>query len=312
MKLSIIVPVYNVEKYLAKCLESLLSQDTEDYEVIVVNDGSTDDCPQILEGFHSPRLRVFSKPNGGQSSARNFGLERARGEYVFFVDSDDFISDYCLRSLNAALDGCDLLVFSHVYQNDSCDLVVSDVPPIGRKFSMQGCPVAVWHYIYRKDFLLGSKLFFKEGIYHEDTLFTPMAVYLAKSVKLYVGGVYHHLLDNPTSTTHTNFSKRCEDLMLVVDELVSFAKSRVDEQDLSIWGGIHLSAAVNNLMVLAYSCDSYIKKKTIAFFENRRFLADYLLGSPRLGTRIVGRLSKTFGFNIFRVYSFFYRMRYGF
>lgn len=312
MKLSIIVPVYNVEKYLAKCLDSLLAQDTDDYEVVVVNDGSTDGSPQILERYGSPRLRVFSKANGGQSSARNFGLERAAGEYVLFVDSDDFISDNCIGGVNAGLNGCDLMVFSHVYNNESYDLSVPDAPATGREFSMTGCPTAVWNYVYRKDFLFQNKLFFREGIYHEDTLYTPMAVYLAQSVVLYDKGIYHHYLDNPTSTTHINFSKRSKDLMLVVDELAAFVEEKVSQQDKAIWGGYNLSAAINNLMLLAYSCDASAHKEVTDFFRRRKCLAKYLMHSPKRGTRLLGRIASTLDMNIFRVYRVLYRFRYGF
>ena len=312
MKLSIIVPVYNVEKYLVKCLDSLLTQDTDDYEVVVVNDGSTDSSPRILERYSSPRLRVFSKANGGLSSARNFGLERAEGEYVLFVDSDDFISDHCVGGVNAALNGCDVMVFSHVYNNESYDLSVSDAPATGRKFSMTGCPTAVWNYVFKKSFLLQNKFFFREGIYHEDTLFTPMAMYLAHSVVLYDKGIYHHYLDNPTSTTHINFAKRSKDLMLVVDELAAFAEERVSLQDRAIWGGYNLSAAINNLMLLSYSCDASVQKEVTDFFRCRKFLAKYLMHSPKQGTRLLGRIASTLGMNIFRVYRALYRFRYGF
>ncbi len=237
MKLSIIVPVYNVEKYLSRCIESLLAQDDDDYEIIAVNDGSTDSSLKILESFSSPKLKVYSKPNGGLSSARNYGLKRAVGEYIFFVDSDDFISTNCIHRVNATLKGCDLLVFGHIYKNDSYELSVSHVPTSGREFSMKGCPTAVWNYVFKKQFLTKNNLYFKEGIFHEDTLFTPMVVYLANSIVLFEDGVYHYNLDNPSSTTHTNSAKRCKDLMLVVDDLATFADKVVKANDKLMWGG---------------------------------------------------------------------------
>ena len=91
--ISVIVPVYKVEKYLPACLDSLLAQTYRNFELIVVNDGSPDDCWQIMQRYaaQDARVRIFNKENGGVSSARNFGLDVARGEYIGFVDSDDFV-----------------------------------------------------------------------------------------------------------------------------------------------------------------------------------------------------------------------------
>lgn len=99
MKVSIIIPVYNVEKYLPECLDSVLDQGWqlgEDYEVICVNDGSTDGSLAVLQRYEDKGIRVIDKPNCGVSSARNRGLDEARGEYVWMVDSDDFISPQML------------------------------------------------------------------------------------------------------------------------------------------------------------------------------------------------------------------------
>ena len=101
MKLSVIVPVYNVEKYLRECLDSLAAQTLRDYELILVNDGSTDGSQALIDEYTArfPRLiTAMTVTNGGQGRARNFGIERARGEYLGFVDSDDSVAPDILRS----------------------------------------------------------------------------------------------------------------------------------------------------------------------------------------------------------------------
>lgn len=100
---SVIIPAYNVSAYLEKCVSSVLEQTRGDFEVIVVNDGSTDSTPQICEQLRGKdrRVRVIHKPNGGVSSARNIGIQAATGEYVFFLDGDDWIPEYCLSDLHA-------------------------------------------------------------------------------------------------------------------------------------------------------------------------------------------------------------------
>ena len=102
MKLSIIMPVYNVEDYLCKCIDSVLNQDYEDYEVILVDDGSPDECPKICDSYAKKHdnIRVVHRENGGLSAARNSGIEVAIGEYILFVDSDDYIEPNVLGTLD--------------------------------------------------------------------------------------------------------------------------------------------------------------------------------------------------------------------
>lgn len=122
MFLSIIVPVFNVERYLSECLDSLIDQDIADreYEIICVNDGATDGSGAILEQYRSRcrNLVIVEKENGGLSSARNAGLDAARGDYIWFVDSDDFVQPNILRKLYdcVAASDCDRLVFENVYE----------------------------------------------------------------------------------------------------------------------------------------------------------------------------------------------------
>ena len=102
MKLSYIIPVYKVEKYLEECVESILSQTMNDYEMILVDDGSPDSCPAICDRFaeeYPDKIRVIHKENGGLASARNAGLEVATGDYIFFVDSDDYLSEDRVKEL---------------------------------------------------------------------------------------------------------------------------------------------------------------------------------------------------------------------
>ena len=103
MKFSIIVPVYNVEKYLKKCLDSIIDQTYKNYEVIVVNDGSPDNSQAIIEEYkknYPNKIKAYNKQNGGLSDARNFGLQYTTGDYVIFVDSDDYVKNDMLEVLN--------------------------------------------------------------------------------------------------------------------------------------------------------------------------------------------------------------------
>ena len=102
-KISVIVPVYNNEKYIGKCIESILKQKMQDFEIIIVNDGSTDDSEQVINKYltlYMDKIKYYKKENGGISSTRNFGINKATGDYICFVDSDDYISDDLFEKLD--------------------------------------------------------------------------------------------------------------------------------------------------------------------------------------------------------------------
>ena len=120
--ISIIVPVYNVEKYIHRCIDSILAQTFTDFELILVDDGSPDNCPAICDEYakKDSRVRVIHKPNGGVSSARNAGVDAARGEYVAFVDSDDWITFNCMEKMVAACEEnhADMVLCGYVFATD--------------------------------------------------------------------------------------------------------------------------------------------------------------------------------------------------
>lgn len=112
MKFSIIIPVYNVELYLKDCLDSILGQNFNDFEIICINDGSTDLSLDILNSYNDPRIKIINQKNSGQSAARNLGLSTAKGEYIWFIDSDDKIAEDSLWSLN-----------NYILKNDSPNII---------------------------------------------------------------------------------------------------------------------------------------------------------------------------------------------
>ncbi len=178
VKVSVIVPVYNVEKYLEKCLDSLTMQSLKDIEIIVVNDGSPDNCQKIIDKYvqkNPDLIKAFIKENGGLSDARNYGIAKARGEYIGFVDSDDYV---------------EATMFEKLYQKakeDNYDIVVCDVNMVFpdqtrvisscvekdintkeqiKKQMLNFYPTA-WNKIYKRS--LFENVLFKKGVWYEDT-----------------------------------------------------------------------------------------------------------------------------------------------
>ena len=121
VKYSIIIPIYNVESYLEECIDSVLIQNIENFELILVDDGSPDNCPEICDRYEKKdsRIKVVHKENGGLSDARNAGIKIAKGEYILFIDPDDYVEENYLEVIEHNIDGCDLLVFSlyDLYKN---------------------------------------------------------------------------------------------------------------------------------------------------------------------------------------------------
>lgn len=242
LKLSIIIPVYNVEQYIGNCLDSCLNQDLpkDEYEIVVVDDGSPDNSSSIVEGYMKKysNIRLIHRENGGLSAARNTGLREAKGEYIWFVDSDDWIESNCLGFLvNTAKDNdLDVLCFGLqlVYPDGrkttyNIKYEESDKVYKGEDFICRvKMPPAAWAAIYKKDFLNIKKLCFFEGILHEDQEFTPRAYYLANRISYINRVIYYYLQRVGGIMISSRNKKRASDLLTVADSLYKFIIDNVD------------------------------------------------------------------------------------
>ncbi len=178
-KVSVIVPVYNVEKYIVKCLESLLNQTLEDIEIIVVNDGSPDNSQEIIDKYvleYKDKIKSYIKPNGGLSDARNYGIERATGEYIGFVDGDDFVDIRMFETMynEAHKKKADIVVcnLNYVYDYDivpTSSNVEEETTNI-KEVMLNIYPTA-WNKIYKRTFINKHKLRFKKNVWYEDVEF---------------------------------------------------------------------------------------------------------------------------------------------
>lgn len=208
MRFSIIIPAYNAEAYLKRCLDSILSQNYSDYEVIVIDDGSTDGTASILKQY--PQVKIISQTNHGMASARNRGMEMAQGDYILFVDSDDRLCPNALAILVPHLDGEDIVGFGTQIYNESNGIYTDN--PIQSTAATTGWDyfnrhrltpspvhfVCIWQRAYRHEFLNDSKLHFVDGLRRaEDDIFTTMAMFHARSIKTIADCLYiYHLRTN--------------------------------------------------------------------------------------------------------------------
>lgn len=234
MKISLVIPVYNVEKYLARCLDSCLHQDlaADEYEIIVVNDGSPDGSKEIAEKYASEyaNIKLYNQENGGLSVARNNGLEKAQGEYVWFVDSDDWIEKNCLAGIVEKMDiqNLDMLQIGYMEVYDNGNIFKS---PRGLfEGCMTGCEAMKAQYIpapapftiYRRNFLERFTLLFYTRIYHEDAEFKPRALFFAQRFASLNKHVYYYY-QRPNGSIMSQYSiKRGNDVLTVCNNLCKF------------------------------------------------------------------------------------------
>ncbi len=215
--ISIIVPVYQVEKYLEKCINSILSQTYKNLEIILVDDGSTDNCPAICDRFQDKdsRIKVIHQDNGGLSHARNVGLEISTGDFIGFVDSDDWIEPNMYENLLSALQetGADIAVCNRLDDFEDSKLTSSHMISIKRKLysSIEALRKiikdedilhdTVWNKLYKRIILLGIS--FPDGKIHEDILWTAKIIGKAKLL-VCLDYPYYHRLQRPDSLTHND------------------------------------------------------------------------------------------------------------
>ena len=292
MKLSIIVPVYQVEKYIVKCVSSLLDQDFCDYEIIVVDDGSKDESIALLqENIHDTRATVVHQENRGLSGARNRGLDEASGDYIWFFDSDDWLEKKCLRSICQQLEGCDILSFlTYIREYGSSSEISSNCHSFSKGKDLcfsdhwKGAPF----YIYRKAFLKDTGLRFYEGIYHEDQLFTPCVLYLANRITRYSQPVYHRLI-HPGSITQNPLimDKRCADVMTVIDQLEQFNQTGVAQTDQVKWRRC-ITSAIVFASDMAQSCSHETITNLNVYLKKHKKYIRYCQESSNIGIRLYG------------------------
>lgn len=237
---SVVLPVYNTEKYLRRCMDALVNQtlDHSQLEIIAVNDGSTDGSLAILEEYKSrypEMIRIFSKTNGGQASARNLGIREASGDYIGFADSDDYVDTTMYEKLYslAKESGADL-VECHYHSMLETGTDASGDPvykEIGTRGHIRACSdpkelildpqVSPWNKLYKKEVLKDGNITFPEGMIYEDTAFYIKTVpFIKKQAYLDEKLVYYSVRQG--STMLGNSGRRVGDIIKVFEDILDF------------------------------------------------------------------------------------------
>ena len=286
---SIIVPVYNTEPYLKKCITSILEQTFQDFEVILVDDGSSDGCPGICDEFarQDDRVLCVHRESGGPSAARNTGMDYASGEYMTFVDSDDFIGKRYIETLynNLVCYDADISVCGFIetraYDYELPDENKEDITLFRQKEAMlellyqKTINTAVWGKMYLHRNL--KEIRFREGRINEDIPFNYEAFRSAEKIVVSTRIEYIYI-KRTSSLMHSRFRERSMDYLLHTGELVkySIAEKRLEERDAAL--SLYLWANVNILMHL-----NRRRKKERSFVrKNLMKYSPYFLRNPHV------------------------------
>ena len=310
MKLSIIVPVYGVEKYIAECIQSFidnLGRASTEVEVIVVDDGSKDKSIDIAKSIASdyPYFRFLSQTNQGLSMARNNGLEASCGDYVWFVDSDDIISDGIVKTILDAIrrfQTIDMFELKYELVPEDVDIkALSKIKGLQQSFSIitgkerfvGGFTTPVPFHVYRRAFLNEHKLRMYPGIYHEDSEFTPRAVWLAKQVAEIQNVAYYYRQRGKSIMTTPNPQKG-ENYIFVAHRLQDFFDSQdADVETRAIISDYIAMTYCNGLNNVIGANANDRKRVAKAAYEHRDVLRS-LKNAIQMKYRVLGAISVLF------------------
>lgn len=311
MKYSIIVPVYKVEKYLGQCVDSILKQTYKDFELILVDDGSPDNCPAICDNYaaENKNVTVFHQKNRGLANARNSGLKIAKGDYIIFIDSDDYLSsEDALAKIDRVLEQKpDVLVFGYRKYFESTDSFGSPVcdfptdknvlPPeqfLSYLITKDSYTGTAWAKVFKHELLLSNNIKFKEGMISEDTDFYLQIMLSAKSYTAINEALYTYRM-RPDSISHAVKEQSLTDNLWIMetwpDKINTLAKD----------GGLKktlmqiMARYMGNFMVLYSSYNHKIRSKYFNRVKNVTYLFDYAVTQRAI---IIHRFIRLFGLRL--------------
>lgn len=305
-KVSVIVPVYNVENYLVKCLDSLVNQSLQDIEIVVVNDGSKDGSGRIIQQYsekYPDKIKAFSKENGGLSDARNFGIDKANGDYLGFVDSDDYVSETMFEEMlnlaekhDAEMVICNI---QKVSEEGNVTQKLTQIPNMPEKIVLENnfsvfsdLSYFACNKLFRKELFFNKR--FKKGVHFEDIQLIPQLLLECK-ILAQTQNFHYQYLERADSITKTHNEKGLDILKAVEDVEVCFKTSTYSSNKKELRGFQILEGIYTFLAYLAFvknetqfykmsqELEDFIRKRDVKMKDilcYSRFGKNYLLSLP--------------------------------
>jgi glycosyltransferase involved in cell wall biosynthesis len=282
-KISVIIPVYNVEKYLARCLDSVIAQTFSDIEIVCINDGSTDNSADILSEYatRDSRIRIVSQENAGLSIARNVGLEHISGQYVCFIDSDDWVDENYLEVLFNLLSnsGADIAMAGMKFVKGDCiscnntpNMIASDLAIKLNNFPNG----SVCDKLFKTELFTKNTILFPCGRYYEDNLVLLKLAVLSKTV-VFTNSVSYYYVMNPSGICHSvspqRHKKRQEDKLYIAEQMARYAKDNKIK-------GRHLFAV--RQFIVRTIAQEFLSKKSKYYTQIKHILGKKFVGQRKL------------------------------
>ena len=310
---TIVVPVYKVEKYIDKCINSILNQTYKNLEIILVDDGSPDDCGKICDRYAKldTRINVIHKENGGLSDARNAGIDAAKGKFISFIDSDDYIEPEYIEILYRAIkkDETDIAISSHkvIYESGAIlekatgeENILTPKETLKRILYDEGIDLSAWAKLYKLE--LFKEVKFLKGRLFEDAATTYKLIDKSKKISIISVSTYNYIMRS-SSITNNEFSVGKMDLITSTEEMCNYVKNKYPD----------LKKACERRLMYAYlSTLSQLAMSKVKFVEEEKKLMRYVkdnrknvLKDKNVPKRDkVGIISTIFGF---KFYSFMWK-----
>ena len=234
---SLIVPVYKIEEYLPKCIESVLAQSCRDYELLLVDDGSPDDCGKICDAYaakHPEKIRAIHQENGGAGAARNHGIALSQGEYLLFLDGDDYLSPDFLEDLKktARENPVDLILFGAQVERDGRKVgELHELLPAEKPISVEDAPelyfgvMAPWNRAYKRSLFTEHGIEFATKVWYEDIRVVTKILAVAKTAYRLPGAYYHYLQREGSAMNNKNSGRNVE-ILYAYDDILSWYRER--------------------------------------------------------------------------------------
>lgn len=309
--IGVIIPVYNVEKYLNQCVDSVLNQSYKDIEIILVNDGSTDNSGKICDQYKlkDDRILVIHKENGGLSDARNNGIRLSTAEYLLFLDSDDFWMDQSLKEIaECTVNKPDLVFLTAAKLYDKTNTMENTFESLKREevfgkspeevfkylASEQKFPVSACTKLIKRDLIIENDLFFQKGLLSEDIDWSTRLLLVAEKFDVCDVDFYVYRKQRNESITGSIRLKNVEDMMYIIKKWLKKCENGEVKSELSNHLLALLAYEYTILMGHMYSISKVERSSVLKEVKSLKILLNY---SYNKKTEIVRRLEKIIGFN---------------
>lgn len=276
--ISVVVPVYNVQNYVLKCLKSLAQQDYENLEIIIVDDGSTDESGKICDEFAKTekRAKVYHKKNGGLSNARNYGIKKSKGQFIALVDGDDFVDENFIGAMirEVKVSGADVVICGFNQDVPRAITVTGEEATKKLLTRQENLEIVAWNKLYRRELFVENDIWYPVGMKHEDALTTYKLLSRAKKVAYVNKSLYHYVERKDSIMAEAKVLDRLKVRELAAQEAVKYFDNDYDLKEAAEVSLLLAKYAYMDVAVKGEVGDKYFEMNSRWIKDNREKFRD--------------------------------------